>query len=250
MVFELEICVNSIQSALAAQQGGATRIELCDNMAEGGTTPSAGMISLCKKMLNIPVFPIIRPRGGDFLYSDVEYEVMKQDVVFCRKSGCEGVVLGILKPDGAIDTARCAELIALARPMQVTFHRAFDRCNDLDKGLQAIISLGCERLLTSGGELTAPEGVEQLARLVSQASGRINIMPGSGVNEHNIAILALKTGAGQFHSTAKEIITSAMQFKGTGKLFGADGDFSIMQTSAAKVRMMKEALAQSSTPFK
>jgi len=245
MDFELEICVNSIQSALAAQKGGATRIELCDNMAEGGTTPSAGMVSLCKKMLNIPVFPIIRPRGGDFLYSDEEYEVMKQDILFCRQTGCEGVVIGILEPDGAIDTVRCAELIALARPMQVTFHRAFDRCNDLEKGLEAIISLGCERLLTSGGEITAAESVEQLAHLVTQANGRISIMPGSGVNENNISLLALKTGAMQFHSTAKEMVNSAMQFKGTGKLAGVDGDFPIMQTSAAKVTMMKEALAHS-----
>ena len=245
MDFELEICVNSIQSALAAQQGGANRIELCDNMAEGGTTPSAGMISLCKKMLDIPVFPIIRPRGGDFLYSDEEYEVMKQDILFCRQSGCEGVVIGILKPDGDIDTERCAELIALARPMQVTFHRAFDRCNDLDKGLEDIISLGCERLLTSGGEITAFEAADQLAFLVSQASGRISIMPGSGVNEDNISLIATKTGAVQFHSTAKETVNSGMQFKGSGRLADQDGNFPIMQTSANKVRMMKEALASS-----
>lgn len=243
MGFELEICVNSIPSALAAQQGGATRVELCDNMAEGGTTPSAGMISLCKKLLTIPIFPIIRPRGGDFLYSDEEYEVMKEDVLFCRQSGCEGVVLGILKPDGSIDTKRCAELIPLARPMQVTFHRAFDRCNDLDRGLEAIISLGCDRLLTSGGEVAAAEAADKLAELVTQASGRISIMPGSGVTEENIASLAIKTGALQFHSTAKETVYSKMQFKRTGKLANLDGNFPIMQTSAAKVRMMKEALA-------
>ena len=245
MDFELEICVNSILSAMAAQQGGATRIELCDNMAEGGTTPSAGMISFCKKVLNIPVFPIIRPRGGDFLYTDEEYEVMKQDILFCRQAGCEGVVIGILKPDGDIDTERCAELVALARPMQVTFHRAFDRCNDLNKGLEAIISLGCERVLTSGGEMTAPEAADQLALLVSQASGRISIMPGSGVNEDNIGQLALKTGAVQFHSTAKETVKSNMKFKCIGELADQDGDFPIMQTSAAKVKMMKERLAAS-----
>jgi copper homeostasis protein len=245
MNFELEICVNSIHSALAAQLGGASRIELCDNMAEGGTTPSAGMIGLCKRLLHIPVFPIIRPRGGDFLYSDEEYNVMKQDILFCRQSGCEGVVIGILMPNGDIDTERCAELIALARPMQVTFHRAFDRCKDLDKGLEDIISLGCERILTSGGEVAVLEAVDKLGDLVSQASGRISIMPGSGVNENNISLLAIQTGAVQFHSTAKEMVNSAMQFKGKGKLADQDRDFPIMQTSAGKVRMMKDALAHS-----
>ncbi|HUH33592.1 MAG TPA: copper homeostasis protein CutC, partial [Daejeonella sp.] len=190
-------------------------------------------------------FPIIRPRGGDFLYSDEEYEVMQQDILFCRQSGCEGVVIGMLKPDGEIDAERCAKLIALARPMEVTFHRAFDRCNDLNKALETIISLGCERILTSGGEVTALEAIDKLADLVSQASGRISIMPGSGVTESNISLLAVQTGAVQFHSTAKEMINSAMLFRATGRLSGQDGDFPIMQTSAGKVKLMKEALASS-----
>jgi copper homeostasis protein len=243
MDFELEICVNSIRSALAAQEGGASRIELCDNMAEGGTTPSAGMINLCKESLEIPVFPIIRPRGGDFLYTDEEFQVMKQDILFCKQSGCEGVVMGILKADGSIDTERCAELIALARPMQVTFHRAFDRCNNFEKGLEDVISLGCERLLTSGGEVSAPEAISQLTQLIEQSNGRVKIMPGSGVNEDNISLLASETGAKQFHSTAKTTTFSVMLYKGKGSLAQQDRDFPIMETSAEKVRQMRKVLS-------
>ena len=242
MGFELEICVNSIHSALAAQEGGASRVELCDNMAEGGTTPSAGMVTRCKKLLNIPVFPIIRPRGGDFLYSEEEFQVMKQDISFCKEAGCEGVVIGILRADGTIDIDRCAELIALARPMEVTFHRAFDRCNDLEKGLEDIISLGCERVLTSGGEASAIEAITQLTQLVKQADGRISIMPGSGIIEDNISTLAVQTGAKQFHSTAKATTFSAMLYKGAGKLAHHDGDFPLLQTSEEKVYKMKQIL--------
>ena len=243
MDFELEICVNSIRSALAAQQGGATRIELCDNMAEGGTSPSAGMIRECIRRLTIPVFPIIRPRGGDFLYSDEEFAVMKQDIIFCRESGSHGVAIGILKQDGSIDTERCRELIALARPMQVTFHRAYDRCNDLSAGLEDIISLGCERVLTSGGQITAAEGIAELTGLVKQAANRIIILAGSGVNEENISQIATQTGIKEFHSTAKEMTSSAMHYKGVGGLSQQDGGFPIFETKAEKVFKMKQALA-------
>ena len=242
MGFELEICVNSINSALAAQKGGATRIELCDNMAEGGTSPSAGMIRECKRLLIIPVFPIIRPRGGDFLYSDEEFTVMKQDILFCKESGCEGVAIGILKADGSIDTERCRELIALARPMQVTFHRAFDRCNDLSSGLADIISIGCDRVLTSGGQISAGEAIPELSALVKQAADRIIILAGSGVNEENISQIAKQTGIKEFHSTAKEITSSAMQYKGDGELSQQDGGFPIFETKAEKVLKMKQAL--------
>ncbi|NEU09289.1 copper homeostasis protein CutC [Flavihumibacter sp. R14] len=243
MDFELEICANSILSALAAQLGGASRIELCDNMAEGGTTPSAGMIMQCKKLLSIPVFPIIRPRGGDFLYSDEEFAIMKQDISFCKNAGCEGVVIGILNGDGSIDTARCSELVKLAQPMQVTFHRAFDRCNDLERGLEDIISLGCQRVLTSGGELSAADAPDKLKKLVEQAGARIAIMAGSGITEENIALIAEKTGVRQFHSTAKTTVVSAMSYHASGDLAKQDGDFAIMETSSAKVQRMKQSLS-------
>jgi len=199
----LEICAGSIKSALAAQAGGADRIELCDNMLVGGTTPSYGMISICKKLIHIPVFPIIRPRGGDFVYSDEEFEAMKEDIICCKNLGCEGVVFGILNPDASIDIERCAELISLARPMQVSFHRAFDRCNNLQKSLEDIISLGYERLLTSGAELQAIDAVQKIRSLVIQSADRISIMPGSGITEKNIVQILNETGAKEFHSTAK-----------------------------------------------
>jgi copper homeostasis protein len=242
MRLELEICANSIQSALAAQQGGATRIELCDNMAEGGTTPSAGMIRECKRLLTIPFFPIIRPRGGDFLYSEEEVNVMKQDILFCKESGAEGVVIGILKADGSIDKERCRELMELARPMQVTFHRAFDRSIDLSAALEDIIALGCERVLTSGGQIAAADAIPQLIALVKQAAGRISILAGSGVNEENISQIAVRTAIKEFHSTAKEITFSAMEYKGDRRLSQQDGEFPIFETKAEKVFRMKEAL--------
>lgn len=236
MTYLLEICANSVRSALAAQQGGANRIELCDNMAEGGTTPSYGMIATCKKLFKIPVFPIIRPRGGDFLYSEEEFEVMKKDVTACAKLGCEGVVFGILRSDGSIDKERCSELIALAKPMQVTFHRAFDHCNDLEKCLEDIISLGCDRVLTSGGETYATDGIQKLKSMVQQAENRIIIMPGSGVTHKNILNLMRETGASEFHSTAKKLNYSMMNFQNQGSL----DTYSLYETHADEVKKMKD----------
>lgn len=243
MDFQLEICANSIHSALAAQAGGATRIELCDNMAEGGTTPSYGIITLCKKLLQIPVFPIIRPRGGDFLYTDEEFKVMKQDVIACRNLGCEGVVLGILNAEGSIDMERCAQLIALAKPMQVTFHRAFDRCNNLEEGLEDIIALGCNRVLTSGGKKNAADAIPVLRNLVQQAAGRISILVGSGVNAENIALLARETGASEFHSTAKMPRKSKMGYRPDNDLGQADLKTVIQESSEEFVRKMWQELS-------
>ncbi len=203
MKYTLEICAGSLQSALAGSEGGADRIELCDNLYEGGTTPSYGMIKTCRTLLNIPVFPIIRPRGGDFVYSPEEFEVMKQDVVCCAELGCEGVVFGILKVDGTIDMEKCGQLMELAGAMQVTFHRAFDHCNDHEKGLEDIIKLRCNRVLTSGGEIYAEEAISKLRSLVVQAQNRISIMPGSGITENNLLSILKGTGAVEFHSTAK-----------------------------------------------
>jgi copper homeostasis protein len=203
-VKQLEICVGSWQSAKAAQEGGANRIELCDNLAEGGTTPSRGMILKCKKSLQIPFFPIIRPRGGDFVYSDDEFEIMKEDVIACREIGCQGIVIGMLRKDASIDTERCSDLIALAGGMQITFHRAFDRCSDMEKGLEDIIQLGCDRILSSGGKENAFDGLENLKSLVKQAGSRIIIMPGAGINELNLHEIACETGADEFHTTAKK----------------------------------------------
>lgn len=230
----LEICAGSMQSALAALAGGANRIELCDNMAEGGTTPSYGMISTCKKLLNIPVFPIIRPRGGDFVYSVEEFEVMKRDVINCSELGCEGVVFGILRKDGSIDMERCSELIALAKTMQVTFHRAFDQCNDLEKGLEDLITIGCDRVLTSGGKMYAAEGIMILKDLVEQAENRLIIMPGSGITHKNISKLIRGTGAFEFHSTAKKLINVSSHT--------ADLPTYLYETDTAEVAKMKQII--------
>jgi len=236
MLKKLEICAGSLQSALAAQAGGADRIELCDNLADGGTTPSYGMLVQCKKLLKIPFFPIIRPRGGDFVFSKDEFEIMKEDVICCKELGCEGIVIGMLKKDGSIDTDRCSELIALAGSMQITFHRAFDRCSDLKKGLEDIIQLGCHRVLTSGGKEYAVEGIELLKSLVIQAGSRIIIMPGSGINPLNLLEIAEVTSAHEFHTTAKKLMEYDIDPIN-------DEPYRALETSAETVFELKEILS-------
>lgn len=208
----LEICASSIHSALAAQSAGAQRVELCENLGEGGTTPSCGTISLTKKLLQIDVYVLIRPRAGDFLYSAEEFEVMKADIETCKALGCEGVVIGLLNQDGEIDVKRTGELVELAAPMGVTFHRAFDRCKDPFKALEEIIDTGCERILTSGLKASALEATDLLKELIEQAADRIVIMPGAGVNSINIKSLKEKTNAKEFHSSAKKVRPSLMKF--------------------------------------
>lgn len=239
MKYTLEICAGTLRSALAAQEGGADRVELCDNLAEGGTTPSYGMIKTCKSLLNIPVFPIIRPRGGDFVYSDEEFKVMKEDVISCNGLGCEGIVLGILKADGEIDTERCSELISLAGKMQITFHRAFDHCCDLEKGLEDVISLDCHRLLTSGGAMYVEDALSQLKCLMVQAGSRISIMPGSGITEENLLKIANETGAHEFHSTAKKQIFRQPDNLGRN---GIDANY-LYETDASKVKNMIQVIS-------
>jgi copper homeostasis protein len=209
----LEICAGSVQSCIAAEQGGANRIELCDNLYEGGTTPSAGTITMALKVVNIPIYPIIRPRGGDFLYSEWEYEVMKKDIQFCKEAGCAGVVIGLLRADGQVDAVRTKELVALAAPMGVTFHRAFDMSADPIEALETIIACGCERILTSGAQQVASSGVELLKTLVDQAGDRIEIMIGSGVRANNVAELAQYTKAKAFHTTARSFEESPMVYR-------------------------------------
>lgn len=210
----LEVCANSVASALAAQDGGALRVELCANLEEGGTTPSYARISLVRKALQIKLYVLIRPRAGDFLYTELEFEEMKADIGICAELGCDGVVFGILKSDGSVDAERCGELLSLAGSygLAATFHRAFDVCTDPLAELETIIDLGFERILTSGAADTAIEGSPMIASLVKQAGNRIIIMPGSGVSEDNINALAAYTGATEFHSSAKTSTPSAMQF--------------------------------------
>ena len=198
---QLEVCANGVNSALVAQEGGAYRVELCDNLLEGGTTPSYGQIALARKMLDIKLYPIIRPRGGDFVYSDLEFEVMKADVINCKALGCDGVVFGILTTNGAVDVERCEILLELAHPLPATFHRAFDDASDLFQAMEDLIFLGFERILTSGAEPTAMAGVQVLKRLIEAAGERIEVMPGAGVTPDNVASLVKLTGARAVHGS-------------------------------------------------
>jgi copper homeostasis protein len=212
MNYRLEICAFNLASALVAQQAGADRIEFCAGPEEGGTTPSAGAIRTAREKLRIALYPIIRPRGGDFLYSDEEFRSMIRDIEYCKQIGCNGVVFGILAADGSVDKARCARLVEVAYPLGVTFHRAFDWSANPFEAMETIISIGCERILTSGQRPRAIEGVELLDQLVREADDRIVIMPGSGVRAANIAELAGKTGASEFHTSARVLQASAMEY--------------------------------------
>jgi len=240
----LEVCAGSLQSALHAKAGCAHRIELCDNLSEGGTTPSPGTIRMVKKLLDIPVFVLIRPRPGDFLYSDEEFESMKEDVLFCKGHRVEGVVLGVLHANGTVDVERCAALIQLARPMQVTFHRAFDRTRDPFDALEDIIHLGCERILTSGQAASAMEGSDMIMELVSRAGPRISIMPGSGVSEDNVIGLVKKTGAREVHASLRSPFRSHMQFWNDQVSMGKPGadEYSRLETDSERVKIFLSRL--------
>ena len=212
MNFKLEVIAFNIESCELAQKSGAHRIELCDNPGEGGTTPSIGMIKAARQKVTIELFPIIRPRGGDFLYTDDEFDIMKEDILQCKKIGCDGVVIGLLNEDGTVDTNRTSILVNLAYPMSVTFHRAFDRAQDPFKAMEDIINCGCERILTSGQQPTASEGIELITALIKQADERIIIMPGSGLRSDNIISIAKQSGAVELHSSARTASDSKMSF--------------------------------------
>jgi copper homeostasis protein len=239
-MISLEVCANSVASALAAQEGGAYRVELCDNLEGGGTTPSFGQILTARKRLHIKLFVLIRPRTGDFLYTDEEYQIMLSDVQGCIKAGCDGMVIGILNPDGTVDKSRCREIVELtkANKLGITFHRAFDMCADQYQALEDIIELGFDRILTSGGRTTAMEGASIINHLVEKAAGRIAIMPGCGVDEHNVADLVRFTGATEVHASARKSITSKMEYMNDHILMGSKigTEFSFDQTDVERVK--------------
>jgi len=193
------VCVHSVESALAAETGGAARVELCDNLLEGGTTPNAGAIAAAREQLRIPLHVIVRPRGGDFCYSDVEFDVMRRDIALAKQLGADGVVLGVLLPNGTVDVERTRALIALARPMSVTFHRAFDMTCDAFEALDALIDLGADRILTSGQQPSVLEGLDLITELVRRADGRIVIMACGGVNERNVSRVVAQSHVRELH---------------------------------------------------
>jgi copper homeostasis protein len=209
---QVEVCAFSVESCLNAQQAGAFRVELCGGLYEGGTTPSYGLIERARAVLSLKLFVMIRPRGGDFCYNEEELAVMKADIKAAKALGADGVVFGILLPNGEVDVARTAELVALAQPMGVTFHRAFDVALEPFEALEAVIKTGAERILTSGQQNTALSGSDLIQQLIQKAVGRIEIMAGSGVNADNALLLA-KTGIQALHLTGKATKAGAMQYQ-------------------------------------
>ena len=237
----LEIAANSLGSALAAQEGGADRIELCADLGNGGTTPSYGTLAITRDRLRIPLYALIRPRTGDFCYGTDEVDVMLRDIGMCAKLGCDGVVIGALDSHGDVDETVCRELIVAANPLGVTFHRAFDVARDQFRALETIIELGCERVLTSGGEANASAGAEHIAGFVKQAGARLNMMAGAGVDAGNILDVAILSNAREFHSSAKAVRRSVSHHR-NDHLPGLQADW--WQTDAVIVRAMVEALSR------
>lgn len=236
---QLEIAANSLDSALAAQDGGADRIELCAGLELGGLTPSPGLVARVRERLRIPVYVLIRPRAGDFAYSAAEHETMLADIAWCRQVGCDGVVVGALTPEGDVDSARCSELVAAAGAMGVTFHRAIDVSREPARALEDIVALGCERILSSGGAPGAPQGADALRRLVEQAGERIVVMPGAGIDAGNIANLRALTGAREFHASAKRPLASAMRHV---PVVALDMEAGETRSDAQEVRRLADAL--------
>ena len=224
-VNQIEICCGSIRSAANAKTGGAVRVELCQGLIEGGTTPSAAMIQYAVRELGLDVFVLVRPRGGDFCYNELEIKTMEADVEYCKQVAAAGIVVGFLHPDGSIDTELTRRFVKLAAPLPVTFHRAFDRCTEPLKALEQIIDCGCARILTSGSKPTAMEGADVLQKLVNQADGRITILAGSGITPDNAADLKQRTNVPEMH--------------GSCKITRPDGAW---ETDAEQVRMLIESL--------
>lgn len=235
----LEIACNSAASALAAQQGGADRVELFENLEQGGTTPSYGTLAVTRDKVKIPLFVLIRPRPGDFFYDALERDIMLRDVELCRQLGCDGVVIGALDSAGDIDLPLCRELVAAAGPLGITFHRAFDAVRHLPVALEDVVSLGCQRILSSGGAASALEGSAMLSQLVTQAGARIQLMAGAGLNAQNIATVARNSGCRQLHASAKAVRHSSMRFQNPA-LIGLQNDWT--QTDAAHVAALRQAL--------
>ena len=243
----LEICAYSLEAAIAAQASGADRVELCANPLEGGVTPSYGDIVLARQNLKIELYVLIRPRGGDFLYSAREFAAMKEDIQVCRGLGVDGVSLGILLPDGQVDRERGRELIELARPMSFTFHRAFDMTADPFAAMEDIIAMGCKRILTSGQANSAVEGTSLIRELVERAGGRIIIMAGGAVRAENLAQLIATTSAHEFHSSARTTASSKMKFRNPNVTLSAaapEKEYDLLTVDQKQIARMREIADQ------
>ncbi len=209
----LEICADSVESAVAAQCGGAGRVELCSNLLEGGVTPSAGLISTVRRKLTIDLYVMIRPRGGDFCYTDEEFETMKKDVLMAKQLGANGIVFGFLQEDGDVDVLRTQCLVEMARPLKTTFHRAFDMSRELNKSLEDVIGAGADRVLTSGGEQKAEDGIRTIAKLVKIAGPRISLMVGGGITRSNAHRIIEASGVREIHASMRVHVPSPMRHR-------------------------------------
>jgi len=239
----LEICADSAESAMAAEQGGAQRIELCSNLLEGGITPSAGLISTVRSKVAIDLYVMVRPRGGDFCYTPDEFEVMEQDVVTAKQLGADGIVFGILHEDGSVDKARTRQLVDTARPLKSTFHRALDMSRHLLRSLEDVVECGVDRVLTSGGEQKVETAIATVAQLVQAADQRVAVMVGGGINESNVRRIILETGAREIHASVRTHQASPMQHRNDRISMGAikGREYLRMNVSPDRVRRLLQA---------
>ncbi len=241
----IEICLEDVQSVLSAQKGGADRVELCSDLFEGGLTPSLGTVLTAKRLSSIPINCMIRPRGGDFCYSDLEFEAMKEDIKAFKKAGVNGIVFGILTSEGDVDMKRSRQIIELARPLSVTFHRAFDMTRDPYKALEDLVALGVDRVLTSGQEASVPEGIDLLADLVRVAGERIIVMPGCGISERNFKKVHERIGAKEYHVHVPMEERSRMEFHPGHIYMGGllrQSEFAIAHTDENRVRTIRNMI--------
>ncbi|HZN58837.1 MAG TPA: copper homeostasis protein CutC [Planctomycetota bacterium] len=241
----LEVATDSVEGAIVAEAGGAGRVELCSGLFEGGTTPSLGAIEHAVQRTTIPVFVLVRPRGGDFCYTPIELDVLRRDIEHARTLGARGIVLGCLRPEGTIDAAATRDLIARARPLPVTFHRAFDMTRDAFEALEALVDLGVERVLTSGQEKTALEGLDRIRELVERAAGRIGVVPAGGVTELNAARIVRASGVVEVHASLRSLVESPMQHRNGRAFLGGElrpDEYARGATDGKRVRALLASL--------
>ncbi|MBW5398514.1 copper homeostasis protein CutC [Brachyspira pilosicoli] len=242
---KIEICVDGVESCINAEKGGADRLELCGNMFEGGTTPSYGVLQLAREMVSKPIYAMVRPRGGDFCYNDIEFEIMKREIKLMKELKIDGIVFGILTKEGKVDKERCSKLLDLWGTNKATFHRAIDVSSNLNEACEDIISLGFERILTSGGEANVMSGIIKLKELVEKYNDKIIIMPGSGINERNIEYINDTVKANEYHMTANKTVESVMQYRNENVFMGASlrpPEFSVKYTDENKVKNIKSKI--------
>ena len=242
---KIEICVDSVESCINAEKGGADRLELCGNMFEGGTTASYGVLQLAREMVSKPIYAMVRPRGGDFCYNDIEFEIMKREIKLMKELKIDGIVFGILTKEGKVDKERCSKLLDLWGTNKATFHRAIDVSSNLNEACEDIISLGFERILTSGGEANVMSGIIKLKELVEKYNDKIIIMPGSGINERNIEYINDTVKANEYHMTANKTVESVMQYRNENVFMGASlrpPEFSVKYTDENKVKNIKSKI--------